>query len=226
MDDLQTSINTFLSDPATLWIWATLNVVSTLVVWIDLARFNPQTHGLMRWVWLLTALYSGPIGLAVYYYSGRRQIARDSLWRRSFRSVAHCYSGCGAGEIIGLLLAVGVLALGNLGVSLMTFTFAYVLGFGLTVGPLMADGVPFRTAVRDSFVAETASITVMEVTAIGIDLWLSAGAGPSEPLFWTSMIFSLSAGFFAAYPVNVWLIHAGVKSGMGHPGEAHHHGHG
>ena len=54
----------------------------------------------------------------------------------------------------------------------------------------------------------------------------AAGAGPAEPLFWTSMLFSLSAGLCAAYPVNVWLIHAGVKSGMGHPGGAHAHGHG
>lgn len=29
-------------------------------------------------------------------------LSHDSLWRRSFRSVAHCYSGCGAGEVYPL----------------------------------------------------------------------------------------------------------------------------
>jgi hypothetical protein len=45
----------------------------------------------MKFVWGFTVLYSGPVGLAVYWYSGRSQIRRDSLWRRGFRSVCHCY---------------------------------------------------------------------------------------------------------------------------------------
>jgi hypothetical protein len=32
--------------------------------------------------------YSGPICLAIYWFSGRGQIRRDALWRKSFRSTA------------------------------------------------------------------------------------------------------------------------------------------
>lgn len=172
---------------------------------------------LMKMVWLFTVAYSNLIGLAIYFYSGRRQIRKDSLWRRSFRSVAHCYSGCGAGEITGIVLSVGLLSLGNLPTALITFTLAYVFGFALTVGPLMQEGVEFRRAVLDALWSETPSITVMEIVAIGADLWLSGDATLGEPLFWSAMIVSLTLGLFAAWPVNVWLIHAGVKEGMMNP---------
>jgi hypothetical protein len=221
MSSLQTALSDLMDGRLPLALWLAANVLAVAVLARDLVRHNPQTHGLMRWVWILTVFYSGPLGLVVYYYSGRRQIVRDSLWRRAFRSVAHCYSGCGLGEIVGLLIAVGLFALGNTGVSVITFVCAYVMGFAFTIGPLMRDGEPFATAFKDSFVAETTSITVMEVTAIVVDLWLSGAAGISEPRFWTSMLFSLSIGFFAAYPVNVLLIRFGIKAGMGHPGGDH-----
>jgi hypothetical protein len=208
-----------ISDPLVLGAWAVAAIVSLLWLLRDLRVNNPAIAGLMKWVWILTVLYSGPIGLAFYHYSGRAQISRDSLFRRGFRSTAHCYSGCGAGEIVGVTVAVGVLALGNLGISLMTFTLAYLFGYALTVGPLLQEGVGLPTALRDAFITETPSIVVMEVVAIGVDLWLAAGATIGQALFWGSLIFSLSMGLFAAYPVNIALVALGVKEGMMDPRE-------
>ena len=128
----------------------------------DLRTNNEAIGGLMKFVWIFTVLYSGPLGLVGYLYSGRRQIAHDSLWRRGFRSVAHCYSGCGAGEITGIVITVGLLALGNFFVALVTFTLAYVAGFMMTVGPLVEEGVAYREALFDAFYSETASIVVMK----------------------------------------------------------------
>lgn len=78
----------------------------------DFARWrnNQPISGLMEGAWVFTVLYSGPLGLAVYWYSGRTQIDHDSLWRKGFRLVCHCYSGCGAGEITGIFIALGLLA--------------------------------------------------------------------------------------------------------------------
>jgi len=143
----------------------------------------------------------------------------DDLFRRALRSVSHCYSGCGAGEILGVSLAVGVLALPTAGVAAVTFTFAYVFGLALTVGPLVQDRVPFRTAMKDGVVSETASIVVMELVAIGVDLALARDAGMDEPLFWSSLAVSLTLGLIAATPVNAWLIARGVKAGMHDPRE-------
>lgn len=203
-----------LSSPVFLWTWGLLVLLSLIVLLYDLNQYNDQMVGLMKWVWVFSVLYSGPLGLAIYYYSGRRQIRRDSLWRRGFRSTAHCYSGCGAGEIIGISIAAGLLALGNFWTALITFAFAYTAGFALTVGPLMQQGVALSQAMKDAAYTETASITVMEVVAIGVDLYLAQDASAAQALFWASLIFSLTMGFIAAYPVNVVLIRMGVKKGM------------
>ncbi|WP_321167225.1 DUF4396 domain-containing protein [Halorubrum trapanicum] len=98
--------------------------------------------------------------------------------------------------------------------------FAYAFGYALTVGPLMQDGVSFPRAMRDAFLSETPSITVMEVVAIGADLWLAGEAGLTDALFWSALVVSLSLGLVAAYPVNVLLIRMGVKEGMMDPRDA------
>lgn len=197
--------------------WAGIVTVCVVVLLRDLRRANPEIGGLMRLVWILTVVYSGPIGLAVYAFTGRKQISRDSVWRRGWRSVAHCYSGCGAGEIVGLLVTVGVLGLSAWPVMATTFLLAYLFGYALTVGPLVQEGVPVDNALWDAFTSETASITVMEVVAIGVDQLLAPNAQVHDPLFWNALVVSLSCGLLAAWPVNVLLIRFGVKEGMHDP---------
>jgi hypothetical protein len=217
------SLRNVLTDPVALGVWVVLVIAGLGWLLYDLKARNPEIKGLMKAVWILTVAYSGPIGAAVYAYSGRKQIAHDSLWRRAFRSVAHCYSGCGMGEIFGVTVSVGLFAMGQYGVALVTFACAYIAGFALTVGPLMQEGVGFRQAMWDAFLAETPSITIMEIVAIGADLWLAGSATIGEALFWSSLAVSLSCGLLAAYPVNVLLIHWGVKEGMHSPKEMAEH---
>ncbi|MFC3476495.1 DUF4396 domain-containing protein [Halobacterium litoreum] len=208
------------SDPQVLAAWAALVAVSLGVLAWDLRKRNQAIPSLMKGVWALVVLYSGPMGLALYWYAGRTQIPSDSLWRRGVRSTAHCYSGCGAGEVTGVVLLVGVLAIGDTVVTTLgTFAFAYTFGYALTVGPLMQEGESFGTAVMDALYSETPSITVMEVTAIGTDLLIAGSATIGDPLFWGALAFSLSVGFVAAYPVNAGLIAVGVKEGMSNPAE-------
>jgi hypothetical protein len=218
-------LRAFLGNWLFLLIWGLLVLASLAVVLYDLTHRNNQIMSLMKVVWTLTVLYSGPLGLLIYWYSGRKWITRDSLWRRTWRSDAHCYSGCGAGEIIGVSLAVGVLALSNWPAAILTFALAYTFGFGLTVGPLMQGGMGPWAAVKDAFWGETASITVMEIGAIGTDLWIAPKAHFGQPLFWGALIFSLSVGLLVAYPVNAALLRWGVKEGMMNPQHAgeHHH---
>ncbi|MFC6838392.1 DUF4396 domain-containing protein [Halomarina ordinaria] len=206
-----------LSNPLLVGGWALLVFVCLGVLWWDLRQNNPQLGSMMKAVWTLVVLYSGPFGLGVYWYTGRTQIAHDSLWRRGFRSTSHCYSGCGAGEVVGITLAQGVLALSVGWVAAVTFGFAYLFGYGLTIGPLMQDGVGFVKATWDAFLSETPSITIMEVFAIGTDLLLAADAHMGELLFWSALAFSLSIGFLVAWPINVLLVRYGVKEGMSNP---------
>lgn len=218
-------VESVLSSPWFLIVWAVLMIPCEIWLLRDLATKNSHLMSLMKLVWALTVFYSGPLGLLVYVTCGRKEISDDGLWRRSFRSVAHCYSGCGLGEIVGVMLAVGLLRFGNLGTAAITFLFAYIIGFLLTFGPLVQDGVPKRKALRDTFLAETPSIAVMEIVAIAVDLTLAGNAGMGDIRFWSSLIVSLSCGLFAAYPVNLLLIHFGVKEGMMDPRMTDHSGH-
>ena len=208
----------FLSQPATLIVWLVLSLVCLAVLVWDLRTKNRELGSLMKLVWGLTTLYSGPLGLAIYYFSGRQQISRDSLWRKGWRSTGHCYSGCGMGEIVGIVLTVGVLAVSsNVWVALVTFSFAYLFGVVLTIGPLMQEGTSFNEALTDALYSETASIVFMEAVAIGVDIWIAGEAKMHDVHFWTALLLSLTAGLLAAYPVNVLLIKFGIKEGMMNP---------
>ena len=207
----------WLDHPGLLVVLISSSVFAVQVLARDLRRHNRRIAPLMKLVWVLTVIYSGFLGLAVYFYAGRRQIRRDTVWRRGFRSVAHCYSGCGAGEVAGLLLASLIGLSVSAYVAVLTFMLAFAAGLALTIGPLSADGVPLGTATKDALYSESLSIVVMEAVAIGLDIGLAGSAAPSDVRFWTVLFLSLSAGLLAAYPVNVWLIRKGVKSGMANP---------
>ncbi|RBI60009.1 DUF4396 domain-containing protein [halophilic archaeon] len=214
---IEQTLEDVLTNPAYLTAWGIIVAVSLAVLVWDLRKNNSELKSLMQFVWIFTVLYSGPLGLAGYWCSGRTQIAHDSFWRKGFRSVSHCYSGCGTGEVLGVSTAVGVLAFRTTGTVILTFALAYFFGYLMTVGPLIQEGVGFREALWDAFYSETASITVMEIVAISVDIWLAGEAGLGDVLFWTSLVFSLSMGLIAAYPVNLLLIHYGVKEGMMNP---------
>lgn len=199
--------------------WFLLSLASVAVLQQDVRTKNRGLASMMRLVWTLTVLYSGPIGLAVYWYSGRSQIPEDTFLRRGMRSTSHCYSGCGIGEVLGVTTAAGLLALATGWVVAVTFSLAYFFGVALTVGPLLQEGVGFREALWDGVYSESGSIVAMEAVAIGSDIYLAGEATMGEPVFWASLAVSLSLGFFVTLPVNLGLLHFGVKEGMGDPSE-------
>ena len=110
-------------------------------------------------------------------------------------------------------------------VVLVTFMLAYAAGYALTVGPLLQDGVGLKSALKDAVISETPSIFVMEVVGITVDLLVAGNAGPHQPLFWSSLVLSLSCGLVAAWPVNLWLIRHGIKEGMMDPRMTDHGDH-
>jgi len=124
LDQIQSILNNWTG----LSIW--LVIVAACVIWViyDLRTENSHIASIMKLVWVLTVLYSGPLGVLIYRYSGRRQIATDNLSRKGFRSVAHCYSGCGIGEILGVIISVGLFALGNFWATIITFSLVSRLG--------------------------------------------------------------------------------------------------
>jgi hypothetical protein len=147
--------------------------------------------------------------------------AHDSLNRTAFQATVHCLTGCGIGEVLGLVLST---ALGwhDLPSILLAIVLAFIFGYGLTIRPLLAGGLPFRSAARTALAADTVSIVVMEVVdnAIVIAVPGAMAAGLTDGLFWGSLVLSLAVAFVIALPVNRWLIARGLGHAVVH---AQHH---
>lgn len=118
--------------------------------------------------------------------------------------------------VIGTAIGLSTVATIALAVAL-----AFLFGFGLTTLPLLRHGLPFHRAIRLAFLADAASITIMEFVDNAIMLVIpgAMSAGLTSPLFWSSLAFSLVAAGFAAFPVNRWLI----ARGHGHAVVHSHH---
>jgi hypothetical protein len=129
-------------------------------------------------------------------------------------------TGCAIGEVLGLVIGTA-LGLSNAVTIVLAVVLAFVFGYGLTMRPLIAGGMPFRQAVRIALAADTVSIVVMEVMDNLIVLAIPGAmdAGLLDALFWGSLALSLVVAFIIAWPVNRWLI----ARGLGHAVVHGHH---
>jgi hypothetical protein len=138
------------------------------------------------------------------------------------QATVHCLTGCATGEILGMVLSTA-LDLGNALSILVSIVLAFVFGYGLTLRPVVAAGVPLRRALRLAFASDTVSIGTMEaVDNAFIALVPGAlAAGLGDTLFWWSLLASLAIAFAITVPVNYALI----ARGRGHAVLHEHHGH-
>ena len=89
-----------------------------------------------------------------------------SLWRSAVQATAHCLAGCAIGEILGMVIATA-LAWGNAASIALSIVLAFVFGYGLTLRPVLAAGVPLRRALGLTFASDTVSIGTMEAVDNG-----------------------------------------------------------
>lgn len=135
----------------------------------------------------------------------------------------HCLTGCAIGEVAGLILGTA-LGLGNVLTILVAVLLAFLFGYTLSTLPLLKSGLGFLAALSLVFAADTLSIGTMEIVDNAVMALIPGAmeAGLVDPLFWISMPFSLIAAYFAAYPVNKYLL----KKNKGHAlVMQYHHGH-
>jgi len=138
----------------------------------------------------------------------------------------HCLTGCAIGEVLGLIIGTAF-GLSNLVTTVIAVALAFMFGFTLSTLPLLKAGMGFTAALSVVIAADTLSITVMEIVD-NLVMYLIPGAMHAtliDPLFWISMAIALTAAFFAALPVNKYLLsknkgHALTMNALGG-----HHGH-
>jgi hypothetical protein len=148
---------------------------------------------------------------------------QQSLLKLSLSATLHCLTGCAIGEITGLIIGT-LLGLDNLTTIIISIALAFLFGYSLSLLPLTKANVPFATAAKTVLAADTLSIAVMELVDNGIMAIVpgAMGEGLVNPLFWLTMIVALSVAFFAALPVNYYLLRRGKGHALIH--EHHHHG--
>ena len=211
-----------------------IGVVCSAVISLDETR-RPQKMGVMNAVWPLCALFGGLLWLSFYWRWGRSDDEAPMAV-----SVAKGTSHCGAGCTLGDLLVewTGVALPGLAGVFgydrlfgertfamwVPDYLVAFLIGIAFqyfAIAPMrkLGLGEGLKAAVK----ADAASITSWQIgmyggMAIGQFAWFRPAYGALAPVgspeFWFLMQLAMLAGFCTAYPVNWWLVRAGLKERM------------
>lgn len=205
--------------------WLALALASTAYVAWDQFRGNPEP-AVMKWGFVLTTLYMGPIGLLIYVLAdkeprpGTHREFVSPLWKQGLGSTIHCVAGDATGII---LAAAATAALGlPMGVDLVVeyiagFTFGLLIFQSLFMKAMM--GGSYFDNVRRTFVPELISMNAMMAGMAPVMSFLMMGREmramwPGEPLFWAVMSLGVIVGFFIAYPANIWMVAKGLKHGL------------
>jgi hypothetical protein len=145
-----------------------------------------------------------------------------SINRLAAAATNHCLTGCGIGEVLGMVLATWW-GLANLPSIVLAIFLAFVFGYALTLIPLVRAGTALGAAVGIALVADTFSIATMELVDNAVLLvWPDAlDAGLADLVFWGSLAISLTVAWGPTYLVNRALI----RRGKGHARAHASHGH-
>ena len=147
---------------------------------------------------------------------------RPTLNQLAAQATTHCLTGCAIGEVAGMVVATQ-LGWSNAASIVLATVLAFFFGYSLTLRPLLLSGLALRSALGIAFAADSLSITVMEIvdnaTVLLVPGAMDAGIG--DLLFWATLAGGLAIAWFAAFPVNRWLI----SRGQGHARAMTHHQH-
>ena len=150
-----------------------------------------------------------------------------SINRIAFSATVHCLTGCAIGEVLGMVIGTGF-NLSNLVTIILSTALAFLIGYSLTLKPLLSAGIVFGTAVGLAFASDTLSIATMELADNATMLLIpnAMNATLTQPLFWGSLVLSLVTAGVLAFPVNRWLMTRGKGHGVIHEYMGHNTGHG
>ncbi|HEX6475968.1 MAG TPA: DUF4396 domain-containing protein [Acidimicrobiales bacterium] len=208
-----------------LYVWFALVLISAAYVAYDAFTRNPELT-VMKWGWVLVTLYIGPIGASLYVLSckepapGEHEAFVAPLWKQSLGSTIHCV----AGDATGIVVAAAVTT--SIGLPMwaeLIVEYAFGFSFGLLVfqALFMRDmlGGSYLAAVRATVVAEWLSMNCVMAGMIPVMVLLRSHVPGTTDVgsvrFWGVLSVAVFVGLVVAYPVNVWLVQAGLKHGMG-----------
>ncbi len=216
-----------------------LGALCAVVIVADEYR-HPQHMWIMNVVWPVTALFGTVFWLWGYFRYGRPASGpadSDKPFAASVGEAAsHCGSGCTLGDICAEWLAFAIPAIAvwlgwhslfaekMYAVWVLDFVFAF--GFGIvfqyfTIAPMRDLGV--AQGIWAAVKADALSLTAwqvgmygfMAVATFGIFRHLLGSELAVDSVeFWFMMQIAMLFGFATSYPVNWWLLRAGIKERM------------
>ena len=206
--------------------WFVLTAVSVIyVAWDNFARGNPE-NVVIKWAWVLTALYTGPVALVFYILAdkeprpGEHEQFIQPMWKQVLGSTLHCVAGDATGIIIAATIT-GLLGLPMWFDMLAEYVFGFGFGLFIFQALFMKDmfGGSYRTAVRRSFMPEWLSMNTMMAGMFPTMVYFMMGSDmramdPRELIYWGVMSLAIGVGFVTAYPMNWWLVSKGLKHGL------------
>jgi hypothetical protein len=141
--------------------------------------------------------------------------------RLAVRATNHCLTGCGIGEVLGMVLATWW-GWGDAASIALAVALAFLFGYTLTMIPLLRSGMAFGAAVGIALVADTLSIAMMEIVDNAVLLlWPGAmDAYLDDALFWIALGIALAVAWGPTFLVNRALIRRGKGHALAHG--AHH----
>lgn len=144
--------------------------------------------------------------------------------RLAFKATNHCLTGCGIGEVLGMVLATWW-GWGDAASIALAVGLAFFFGYLLTMIPLLRAGTALVAAMGIALVADTLSIVTMEIVDNAILLlWPGAmDAYLDDALFWIALGIALAVAWGPTFLVNRALIRRGKGHALAHG--SHGHGH-
>lgn len=225
-----------------VFAWISLAIAFACALWIaaDEPR-RPQKMGVMNVVWPISALYFSVLAVWAYFRWGvpkskqaverhKRSSEHGSGKSRPTASqvavgTSHCGAGCTIADVVCEfgIAALGVTLLGSVLWAEYTIDFAVAWAVGIvfqyfSIKP-MRNLTPAQGVIA-AIKADTLSILAFQV---GMYAWMalvyfvlfpSPHLKPFDPRYWLMMQVGMICGFATSYPMNWWLIRAGLKEAM------------
>jgi hypothetical protein len=208
-----------------LIVWFALTGVTVVYLAWDLFTRTPAMK-VMKWGWLLVALYTGPIALVVYWLScrepapGTHEKFVAPQWKQTVGSTIHCMAGDATGVIVAAVFTSALHAPMWVD-SMVEYMAGFFFGLFIFQALFMKDmlGGSYWGAVRATTLPEWVSMNGVMAGMIPTMVILMShdmtAMHPTSIRFWGVMSLATLIGAIPSYPINWWLVSRGLKHGMG-----------
>lgn len=148
---------------------------------------------------------------------------KKPFWQSITAGTLHCGAGCSLADLIGpwLFLFMPFLLWGSpvFGEWALDYLLALAIGvtfqYGGLIGMVPQQGAAlWWRALKVDFLSLSAWQVGMYGWMAFAIFWLIGPMHPTEPIFWLMMQIAMACGFITAYPMNWFLVRAGIKTAM------------